>query len=619
MTMLILAATAVFSFGEVKVECKNPADGWRVSLVREVAPDGAEIAKLSLDSDVARVPPKTWLSLDVPQVGMHNAWSVNGLECGVRANWEAGTTTEVSRGLPVFVYFDGNDTSHFAVAAEECVRHLRYSGGVREEGSMLSVRICWFDAAEEPLRHYETRVRFDARPRYFGDAVRESVAWIEKTAGCVPCKAPEAAFDPLYSSWYCFHRDVHDADLEAELAIAAKLGMKTFIVDDGWQYEEGAPVGYPYCGDWRLARGRFPDMAAHVKRVQDMGIKYMMWYSVPFIGFKSENYDRFKGKYIYELGSHGAAILDPRFPEVRKFLVDTYVKALKEWNIDGFKLDFIDRIIVKGEDPAAKDNYAGRDMKSVPLAVDRLMSEINEALTAVKPDVLVEFRQKYVGPAIRKCGNMLRVTDCPGNMSRNRFSMANLRLVSGNAAVHSDMLEWNFKESPEVAARYIINAMFGVVQYSVMLRDAPKEHLDMIAKWIKFSQDHRETLQNGKFTPHHPELQYPIIEAEGDGEVVIGLYDDGRVVDVKTDKRTFVMNASGKDSFVMRRDGKLSEVVCKSGDWIEIPPDSVCPRAAATAPAGSAEGYVAIERPNMAHSRYLPTDACLRSMRAGTN
>ena len=74
--------------------------------------------------------------------------------------------------------------------------------------------------------------------------------------------------------------------------------------------------------------------------------------------------------------------------------------------------------------------------------------------------------------------------------------------------------------------------------------------------------------------------------AEGDDEVVIGLYDDGRVVDVKTDKRTFVMNASGKDSFVMRRDGKLSEVVCKSGDWIEIPPDSVCPRAAATAPAG---------------------------------
>ena len=155
-------------------------------------------------------------------------------------------------------------------------------------------------------------------------------------------------------------------------------------------------------------------------------------------------------------------------------------------------------------------------------------------------------------------------------MSRNRFAMANLRLASGGTAVHSDMLEWNFAETPERAALYVINSMFGTVQYSVMLRNAPKEHLAMIAKWIKFSQDHRETLLKGRFTPHHPELQYPVIEAEGENEVVIGLYDDGRVVDVPSKKKTFVMNASGKDSFVIRRDGKLSEVACKSGDWIEL-------------------------------------------------
>ena len=92
----------------------------------------------------------------------------------------------------------------------------------------------------------------------------------------------------------------------------------------------------------------------------------------------------------------------------------------------------------------------------------------------------------------------------------------------------------------------------------------------MMEKWIKFSQDHRKTLLHGKFTPHHPELQYPVIEAEGDDEIVVGLYDDGRVVDVRSDKKTFVMNASGKDSFVIRRGGKISEVSCKSGDWIEL-------------------------------------------------
>ena len=55
-------------------------------------------------------------------------------------------------------------------------------------------------------------------------------------------------------------------------------------------------------------------------------------------------------------------------------------------------------------------------MKSVPLAVERLKKEISAALTAIKPDVLIEFRQSYVGPGIRQCGNMISVGDCPGDM-----------------------------------------------------------------------------------------------------------------------------------------------------------------------------------------------------------
>ena len=265
-----------------------------------------------------------------------------------------------------------------------------------------------------------------------------------------------------------------------------------------------------------------------------------------------------------------AAVLDPRFPEVRRFLVDTYARAMKEWDLDGFKLDFIDAIRFWGEDPAEKENFKGRDIKSVPIAVEKLMTEVHAALTAIKPDALVEFRQGYVGPGIRKFGNMLRVGDCPGSARRNRVAIANLRLASGDTAVHSDMLEWHFSETPEQSAIYIVNSMFGVIQYSVMLRQAPKEHLAMIEKWIKFSQDHRDTLLHGKFTPHHPELLYPVVEAESERELIIGLYDDGRILDVPADKKTIVMNASGADSFVIRRGGKMSTVACRSGDWIEL-------------------------------------------------
>ena len=568
MLSAILATSMAFSFGDVKLECARD-DGWNVSLSREMAADGAEIARITLDSREAKTPPQMWLSLDVPQVGHDYVWSVNDSNFGLNADWGAHAHSAVANGMPVYVYFDGNNTSRLAVAAAECTRNLSYSGGIREEGSLLRIKIGWFESAEAPISRYETRVRFDSRKKYFADAVRESVEWIEKVAGYAPCHVPETAFDAVYSSWYSFHQDVSDADIEAELKIASRLGMKTFILDDGWQTDD-TNRGYAFCGDWKVSKKRFPDMAAHVKRVQNMGIKYMVWFSVPFVGCKSDNFARFTGKYL-RVKKNDAAVLDPRFPEVRQFIVDTYVQALKDWNIDGFKLDFIDSFRFNGSDPAAKDNYAGRDIRSLPLAVDKLMTEIKYALTSIKPEILVEFRQAYVGPAIRKYGNMLRVADCPGNMRQNRIAIANLRLASGRTSVHSDMLEWNFAESPERAALYVINSMFGVIQYSVMLRNAPKEHLDMVEKWVRFSQEHRKTLLKGKFRPYHPELKYPIIEAEGEDEVVIGLYDDGRVVEIPSGKKVFVMNASGKDSFAIRQNGRLKEVACKSGDWIELP------------------------------------------------
>ena len=58
MTTLILAAVAAFSFGDIEVGCEERGD-WKVSLSREVADDGAEIAKITLESPEAAVPPKT--------------------------------------------------------------------------------------------------------------------------------------------------------------------------------------------------------------------------------------------------------------------------------------------------------------------------------------------------------------------------------------------------------------------------------------------------------------------------------------------------------------------------------------------------------------------------------
>jgi alpha-galactosidase len=200
-----------------------------------------------------------------------------------------------------------------------------------------------------------------------------------------------------------------------------------------------------------------------------------------------------------------------------------------------------------------KENYAGRDVKSLAEAVDVLMKEVYAAITAVKPDALIEFRQCYVGPGIRQYGNMFRASDCPGDLLLNRVRIANLRLASGETAVHADMLEWHFDETAESAARFVLSSIFGVIQYSIMLRDASADHKRMIAHWIKFSRDHRDTLLKGAFRPRHYGAGYPVIEAESAAERIVAVYDSLCVADCgAADKPVYVLNATGKAKMTLR-------------------------------------------------------------------
>lgn len=60
-----------------------------------------------------------------------------------------------------------------------------------------------------------------------------------------------------------------------------------------------------------------------------MDMAVMLWYSVPFMGERSQNYHKFRDKMLHE------GVLDPRYKEVREFLTDTYKRAVADWDLDG--------------------------------------------------------------------------------------------------------------------------------------------------------------------------------------------------------------------------------------------------------------------------------------------
>lgn len=552
---------------EIVIVSDNPGD-WKFTASLEN--DGEkEIISISMDAPQPCAPASFNVYFTFPQKGVFNFWSPD-LMCGTHLGpfWgNINASSSLAYRMPLYEYFDDNNKNCLTIACSEVLRKVDVVRGVMEEGCAICSELRFFRESEAPTKHYETKIMLDKRPVFWSESIREASDWMTQVNGYEAFPVNDSAFEPLYSSWYQFHQDVNAEAIEQECRIAADLGMKTVILDDGWQTEDGNR-GYAFCGDWKPAPKKFPDMASHVAAVQKLGMKYMIWYSVPYVGFNSEAYAKFKGKYLYNEHGMGCSVLDPRFPEVREHLVNLYVNALKAWNLDGFKLDFIDSFRFHGEDPAVKVNYAGRDIMNLSEAVDVLMKGVSSALRSINPDVLIEFRQQYIGPAIRQYGNMLRAADCPGNAKDNRMRIASLRLTSGSTAVHSDMLEWNISETPENVGRAIINSIFGVVQYSTMLRTIPQEQLDVMRKWMKFASDHRETLLKSEFRPHHPELGYPVIEAESDKELIIAVYQDNAVIDVpRRGKSVYILNASGSDSIVVRCGKKTKTVKVPCGDW----------------------------------------------------
>ena len=63
-----------------------------------------------------------------------------------------------------------------------------------------------------------------------------------------------------------------------------------YDVVEWWEKE----CGYSYCGDWKVAKSKIPDMSQFIERIHETGMKAMLWYSVPYVGINSENYERFK-------------------------------------------------------------------------------------------------------------------------------------------------------------------------------------------------------------------------------------------------------------------------------------------------------------------------------------
>lgn len=522
-----------------------------IQLSDEREAEGIYNYKLKIHSERAASPSSITLRWRLPSFNVKGVWKCGGIhDKRQQYDWELiHLKSRISVDAPVISVFGHDDSNVMTFACSDAVNLLEMNALLREEDNYLYCHITFFSERHPEIQDYEADLRIDVRPVLYSQALQDTASWWETYEHLKPAPAPDLAKYPLYSTWYSFHQDLDEEVLLEECKIAADIGYKFIILDDGWQTMDNNR-GYDYTGDWEP--DRFPDMAGFVKKVHATGLKFGLWYSVPFCGKKSKAYQRFKGKFLTE-DHRWAPVFDPRYPEVREYLINIYLTALKTWDLDAFKLDFIDDFRVYPETVLTKEN--GRDFANVNEAVDRLLTDVMFSLRAVKPDIGIEFRQQYVGPVMRKFGNMFRAFDCPNDAVSNRIRITDVKLLMGDSAVHSDPQTWHNDEKVDLAALQVLNGFYGVPQMSVLLKDLPEDHMKMVRFYTKYWNENVDNLLGGYFTAEKPLANYPLLRTIKDGHSIVGLYDDVPV-NFEDENIIEVLNAKVTDSVILRNTGE---------------------------------------------------------------
>ena len=235
----VIATVQTKSAGVAEVTCNEPG-GWEfdVSASRD---DGRDVVTVKISSPTNAQPPQFGVFFRVPGAGVQNVWTSDCSRDGFHVwpqlwwGWLAKYSSQLAAETPIAVGFNSQERAPVALACSEAFHALEFGLYADDRTCEMVGRCEFFTRPVAPLRAYSVSVMLDRRGRGFAETVRGCSKWVAERNGFKTAAAPESAYDPLYSTWYAYLQDVYAEELEKEAELAASLGMKTMLLDDGWQ------------------------------------------------------------------------------------------------------------------------------------------------------------------------------------------------------------------------------------------------------------------------------------------------------------------------------------------------------------------------------------------------
>lgn len=425
----------------------------------------------------------------VPIQDMTSVWHPDMISLPpMRLPWVESFSCGATKSFPLIVFLDQNSCCRTALGLTNMIDDCLVTAKMNQEKCAYEVEFR-ISIAEETERF---DLFFLAPSPENPCSLKETLAlYREKVMPQIP-RYPAEAWNSVYCSWYAVHASLTDEYLRSSGEEAAKLGFGTFIVDDGWCFDEAKrvtpetlPDWYRNIGDWQYSGKKLPRLKETVREAQNLDLKYMFWVAPFFSGRKSALHTCVKTFLTEE--EEGKRIFDPADPEIRERVKESIFHIFKEMDLDGLKIDFIDSITPDVDNPRCRIAF-------------KMLKELLEKVKERKKNSLIEFRQGYATPLMAPLATAFRAGDVPFDYMENFARCVQIRLIMGDKIpVHADPVYFNEEESVEAVGRHMIASLAAVPMLSMPLSAMKKEHKKVVANYLAFYKEKQTLFKEGSW------------------------------------------------------------------------------------------------------------------------
>lgn len=232
---------------------------------------------------------------------------------------------------------ESNHSWYYEISDDDTKLYLYLSGANSSFGSWTKVL--------EPNQTYKTMCAAVTFSDSLNGVIGEMTKYRRHIKGV--CEADEH-MPTVFNEYMHLSWDSPEAEKTRVYApIVADMGIDYYVIDCGWHNEEPGHLIYPYVGQWKESKARFPEgVRKTTDYIRSLGMKAGLWIEPEIVGNQcQEMLDYYDddcficrdGKKVCTMNRY---FLDFRNQKVIEYMTETIRRMVEEYGADYIKLDY---------------------------------------------------------------------------------------------------------------------------------------------------------------------------------------------------------------------------------------------------------------------------------------